>query len=488
MAKPMINKHRENPLHFIKYIFIGLFLLVVSKPFSVSAQKIKSDNPSLVDAFNLAVNTVDINVRRGVLAAGGDYGGEWVRDIAINSWNCASLLRPQVAENSLWSVTIKKDSVGHQYWDKNIWTIAAMNHYKVTGDKAFLVSAYRCAKNTMKDLEHFTYDEKYGLFMGPSVFNDGIAGYPASVYDSLNNSSFVLDHPRSHTIKCLSTNAVYFEAYKALAEMSAILNDGQKDAFNQKAMALKTQILKYLYNEKENKFYYLIDSKGKIDQSQEALGVSFAILFGIVDTRQAAGIVSHATTSSHGIPSITPDFERYSAEKPGRHNRVIWPIVNGFFAKAAIATKNYAVFTAELDNLTHLALDEDKGNYNFREIYNADTGLPDGGWQRKATANEFHWESLKNQTWSATAYLNMVLTGVVGLKFEPDYLSITPFLPDDVHSLTINELKYRNTTLNITITGKGDHVSSFTINGKKQKEIKVYATATGIQNININLN
>jgi hypothetical protein len=467
---------------------IFFFLIILTGPLNANAQKISSDNEAVVDAFKLAVNTIDINVRRGILAAGGDYGGEWTRDIAINSWNCASLLRPQVALNSLWSVTINKDSIGHQYWDKIIWTIAAMNHYKITGDRVFLKAAYQCSKNTMIALEQNAYDGKYGLFLGPSVFNDGIAGYPESVYDSLNNSSLILNHKRSGSIKCLSTNAVYFGAYKALAEMSSILKDGQKDVFELKATKVKAQILKYLYNEKENKLYYLVDSQGKIDESQEALGISFAILFGVVNKRQAAMIISHAQTSLHGIPSISPDFARYDAKRPGRHNRVIWPMVNGFFADAAIATKNYDIFTTELNNIIHLALDEDKGNYNFREIYNADSGIPDGGWQRRNTPKDIHWTSFKNQTWSATGYLRMVFNGLLGITFNANDINFSPFLPDNIKFLTIESVPYCNAILNITVKGKGSHISSFIINGRKQKYFSVKATASGIQNISINLN
>lgn len=468
-------------------IFLLIYVLIMSGSGIANAQKINSDNGALVDAFNLAINTVDINVRRGVLAAGGDYGGEWTRDIAINSWNGVSLLRPEVALNSLWSVTVNKDSIGHQYWDKIIWTIAAINHYKVTGDKAFLKAAYLCAKNTMSDLEHMTYDVKYGLFMGPSVFNDGIAGYPESVYDSLNNSSFVLDHKRSKTIKCLSTNAVYFGAYKALAEMGRILKDNQQEDYVGKAAGLKAQIIKYLYNEKENRFNYLIDSQGKVDQSQEALGLSFAVLFGIVEGQQATELIKNVKTSANGIPSISPAFTRYNANKPGRHNVVIWPMVNGFIADAAHKTKNYSLFSAELNNLIHLALDETKGNYNFREIYNADSGIPDGGWQRRKTEKDFHWASFKNQTWSATAYLRMVFNGLLGFQFDEDGLNIAPFLPENIHYLKITSLPYRNNTLNITIKGQGSHVASFMVNGRKQKFLKIPANGSGIQNVNIEL-
>src|ERR1035437_5240578 len=124
---------------------IFTFLLLLS--INLSAQKIICDNSNFSDAFKLAINTVDINIRRGILAAGGDYGGEWTRDIAINTWNGVSFLRPEVAKQSLWSVTIKKDSIGHQYWDQIIWVVAALNHYKVTGDLEFLKQAYKCSAN-----------------------------------------------------------------------------------------------------------------------------------------------------------------------------------------------------------------------------------------------------------------------------------------------------------------------------------------------------
>ncbi len=93
--------------------FLCLFSLCVS--INAFSQELISDNPEVTDAFRLAVQTVDINTRRGILAAGGDYGGEWTRDIAINSWNGISLLRPAVAERSLWSVTLNRDTIGHQY-------------------------------------------------------------------------------------------------------------------------------------------------------------------------------------------------------------------------------------------------------------------------------------------------------------------------------------------------------------------------------------
>ena len=89
----------------------------------LTAQQIQCDNPAINAAWKLAVQTVDINTRRGILAAGGDYGGKWTRDIAINSWNGVVLLRPEISEKSLWSVTVNRDTVGHEIFSPNATTM-----------------------------------------------------------------------------------------------------------------------------------------------------------------------------------------------------------------------------------------------------------------------------------------------------------------------------------------------------------------------------
>jgi hypothetical protein len=467
----------------MKRIFFVLSLLISIQTF---AQELISDNSLLNDAFKLAVQTVDINTRRGILAAGGDYGGEWTRDIAINSWNGVSLLRPKVAEKSLWSVTVNKDTIGHQYWDKIIWAIAACNHYIVTGDKEFLAQSYKCSANTIKKLEQTTYDTSYGLFMGPSVFNDGIAAYPEPIYEPNNYSGGVLDHKNSYNIKCLSTNCIYYGAYIALCKMSGFLNENSDitKAYRQKAETLKSNILKNFYNSDKNIFNYLIDQNGKVDNSQEALGLSFAIMFGIINGEKANQLIENAVVSKYGITSITPDFPRYSADKPGRHNNIIWPMVNGFFAKAAIVAQNYKSFGNELNSLTHLALDEDKGNYNFREIYNPYSGKPDGGYQAWGEERpNYHWESCRSQTWSATAYISMVIDGLCGLKFNEQSISFTPFLPDEISFLELKGLVYRGSKLNISIKGKGNTIKSFLLDGTQQTGNSISSTINGEHNI-----
>jgi hypothetical protein len=465
-------------------------ILFVFLSINTFAQEFECDNTSVKEAFDLAIRTVDINTRRGILAAGGDYGGEWTRDIAINSWNGVSLLRPQLAEQSLWSVTINKDTIGHQYWDKIIWTIAAYHHYQITGNRNFLGQAYKCSANTMKELEQITFDKESGLFMGPSVFNDGIAAYPEPIYEPLNYSSSVLDHKNSYHIKCLSTNCVYYGAYLALSKMGKTLNANKEvvAAYEQKASNLKASILKNFYDKDKNTFNYLIDHQGKADKSQEGLGISFAVIFGIIDGDKAAQLISNAVVSKFGITSICPDFPRYSSSKPGRHNNIIWPMVNGFYANAALLSESYASFTNELFSLTHLALDADKGDYNFREIYNPYSGKPDGGYQAAgASSPDYHWESCKLQTWSATAYISMVVNGLIGIKTNETTMTFKPYLPIGITHIELKNLAYRNAVLNVLIEGKGNSIKSFTVDGKERKDHSLDSKISGTHTISIKL-
>ena len=272
--------------------------------------------------------------------------------------------------------------------------------------------------------------------------------------------------------------------------MSSILNEN-KDVtgeYLQKAENLKKNILGYFYNKEKNTFNYLIDHQGTVNNSQEGLGISFAVMFGIIKGENANQLIGNTVVSKYGITSIYPDFSRYFAEKPGRHNNIIWPMVNGFFANAAVVAGNYKSFTNELNSLTHLALDADKGDYNFREIYNPYSGKPDGGYQ--ASGKElpnYHWESCRTQTWSATAYINMINYGLAGIRIENDGMSFAPYLPENVHYLELKDITYRQAVLKIIIKGNGAKIKSFLVNGKNQVNHKIDSKIKGSNVITIEL-
>ena len=472
----------------LTFIF-AIALLPALCPVTAGAQIVpvlKTKNTRIDNTFKLSVQILYRNTQDNLIKAGGEYGGEWTRDCSINSWNAASLLEPESAQYSLWSVTTdNRTYIGHQYWDQIIWVTGAYDYYEKTGDRAFLNQAYIASTNTMTRLEREHFDSRYGLFKGPSVFNDGIAGYEEPIYVPGNTSSYVLDHKASE-IKCLSTNAIYYNAYLLLAKMANFKGETSAErSWLRKAANLKTNIRKHLFNGND-KLYYLIDQNNNVHQFQEALGVAYAVLFGVVSKEEGRRIIDGCYKGRYGTPSIYPHFKRFDNEHPGRHNKIIWPFVSAFFAAAANEAGSNDRFSSELQNLARLcqgANSKRNGTQTFYEIYNEITGVPDGGWQCGS-----HWgSSVYDQTWSATGFIRLILTDMLGMRFTPEGLTFEPNIQiiNEIGFEEIKDVTYRGGTLSITTVGTGDRLVAVKVDGVSQLPVTPIAPQAGNRQIEL---
>jgi hypothetical protein len=462
-----------------KYSLIVFVLLALNAQAQTLSFKHAAHQELYGKAWNLAIWTIDTNTtKEGLLKAGAGYGGEWTRDASMNSWNAASLLRPKVAEHTLWSVTKKRDTVGHQYWDKIVWVIGAWNHFCVTGDKEFLRQAFQCGTNTMAELEAIAFNKEKHLFTGPGNINDGIAAYPEPVFEPTNRSSYVLDHKASKEIMVLSTNLLYMQAYRHLTAMCTYFTKDYRNVlFKERYDALKKSIRLHFFNASDGSLNYLIYPNGEKVKMQEGLGYAYALLFELLTEKEAKQLINNTWQSKYGIVNVYPHLPRYSDSLPGRHNQMVWAFINAFWAQAMAKYKQPKKYLVELDNQAHLALDADKGNNNFEEVANALTGKPDGGWQ-----SDRQWSSKDHQTWNATGYCRTVVNGLFGMDFKPVGISFSPCVPMGIDEVTINNLKYRDAVLNIKVIGSGSNVVSFKVNGKRTKSF-LQAGNVGIQNI-----
>jgi glycogen debranching enzyme len=462
--------------------------------------------PSLGVAYSRALdNLLRINVlpagpgqlRSGLVSgadakfvrAGGDYQDPWTRDASINSWNALSLLAPNLAQNTLWavcerlpngSVAIQDDN---QWWDKIIWVSAAWNHYATTGDRAFLKQAYATSKQVADRLIATRFDKEFGLFQGPSHLQDGIAGYPAPFSDPPGSSGFILDHPGSDKLMTLSVNSLYFGAFRSLAKMAAELdeNPAVAKAWLARTNDLRKAINQRLWMPKAGSYAYLLfgqgDLRGKQAEYQEATGISLAVLCGVADAKRAKQVVENARTTKFGIPLVDPEFERYAKEGPGRHSRIVWPLAQGYWADAAAKVGNVARFRTEVEILAGLAKSTD---WNFYEIYNPTTGKPDGGMQCGG-----RWGSCSHQTWSASAYVRMIHYGLFGMGFTPSGISFSPTLPAEWGGVSLTGLRYRNSVINIRLSGSGRKVIGFSVDGKAKTKPFLPANLKGPHNVEI---
>ncbi|VVJ22376.1 Uncharacterised protein [Amycolatopsis camponoti] len=431
----------------------------------------------------------------GIVRAGGGYGQPWTRDASINSWNATSLLAPALAENTLWAV-VDKDAGGalrvqqdDQQWDQVVWATAAWHHYLVTGDGGFLENAYRTTADTLAIREHATtagFNAKYGLFTGASFFNDGIAGYPAPPADATESvSTGSMPWPGVASGMYLSTNEVYYAAYVNAANMAEKLGrpGAEVAGYRTRAAALKTAINQRFWNANTGLYDYQLLADGSRGAYQEGTGLAFALLFGIANPAQARSILARAQEMPWGMPDTFPNWNRYSDAQPGRHNAIVWPLVQGLWAKALAGQGNQSAFAAETARLAKLA----DNNSGFWEIYNGHTGVVDGGYQRLGDTVKFHWGSEPDQTWSATAFLDMIHTGLFGLTFTDRGLAFAPDLPAGWGDVTLRNLGYRAANLTITLRGAGTKIGSFTIDGRSAPGNAIPSTLSGSHTVAITL-
>ncbi len=425
------------------------------------------------------------------LRAGAEYPQPWTRDASVNSWNAASLLDPATAANTLWSV-VRRQADGQlilqqddQWWDQVVWLTAAWNHYLVTGDRTFLANAYQTAVNTLNARKSANFNSTYGLFQGPSFFNDGIAGYPAPPADATESKGgFVGSYP-TDKLMTLSTNTLYYSAFRSAALMASALARpaAEVTAQNAAADALKSSINQHFWIPAKGTYGYLIHNgdggpSGALDPSEEGTGLSFAVLFGIASTDQARSIMQNAHVQPHGIVDVYPHFPRYDDNRPGRHNVSVWPMIQGYWAEAAAKTGNQARFAAEATTLAALA----NTSGGFYEIYNFLSGTPDGGWQTGG-----HWGPVRDQTWSATAYLRMVNDGLFGMNLTPDGITWTPTLPWGWGEVTLSGLRYRAANLDVTLRGSGNVIASFKVDGVARSDHFLPATLSGSHSLEITM-
>lgn len=212
---------------------------------------------------------------------------------------------------------------------------------------------------------------------------------------------------------------------------------------------------------------------------QETLGIAFAGLSGVVTPAEMSKIVRGVYTSKLGTPCVYPSFPRFSAEKPGRHNVMLWPFVSAFYADAAQQAGETKAFESELKNLARLAIEH--GPNNFQEIYNLN-GEPDGGWQRGRK-----WWLCPDQTWSATGYLRLFLLDVFGMQFSPEGLTLCPRGLTDSQQIDLKGIPYRNALLDISLKGHGQRIARCTIDGQEVPKAFIPATTTGRTKIEIEL-
>jgi glycogen debranching enzyme len=287
--------------------------------------------------------------------------------------------------------------------DRIVWSVAAFEIYKATGDKAWLKQAFEIIQNTIEDNMKVAYDAGTGLVKGESSFLDWREQtypkwmQPADIYESEN----------------LGTNAVHYQANIVLAQMAGILNNAKAAVkYNANAAKIKAGINKYLWmNDKGYYAQYLYGRNYKIQSPRaEALGEALCVLFGIASQHQAA-IIANTPVTDYGISCIYPQI----SDLPPYHNNAVWPFVQSYWALASAKSGNEK---SVLESLAAI--------YRPAALFltNKENFVADNGDFAGTVINS------SNMLWSLSGNLSMVHKLIFGIEFQPGKIIFHPFVPE----------------------------------------------------------
>jgi hypothetical protein len=93
-----------------------------------------------------------------------------------------------------------------------------------------------------------------------------------------------------------------------------------------------------------------------------------------------------------------------------------------------------------------------------------------------------------NMLWSLSGNISLAHKVLFGMKFEDDKLSFHPFVPEALKGeRALNNFKYHDAVLNITMNGFGNEIASFKIDGKTSSNFFIPPNISGTHTIEIKL-
>lgn len=426
---------------------------------------LRSSVPMVDALYNMTLNELDLlRTSDGYFDTGKSWGGVWTRDLSYATILGIAIADPDVAKKGLMRKTkdghIIQDTGSGGSWpissDRMTWVLAAWEIYKYTGDESWLKTIYPIVKNSVEaDLKTIYYPNS--LPTGESSFLDWREQtypqwmMPVDIYRSENLGTAVV-HYQTYNILGMIEGAMGVKSSKY-----ARLAEKVKARINQKLwMNDKGYYAQYLYGK-----HYL-----SLSPRAEALGEALAVIYDVADSHRARTVVESTPITEYGITCIYPQIP----EVGPYHNNSVWPFVQAFWNLAAAKVKN-----------------EKALEYGMASIYRAASMYLTNKENFVASTGDCHGTAINSdrQLWSVGANIGMTYKIIFGMNFEPKGIVFSPSIPQAyAGSYTLTNFKYRKATVNITISGFGDEVASFKVNGVAQNPM-LDGNVAGVQNVEI---
>jgi len=423
--------------------------------------RLSSQQPLLNALYNKALEEMLLDIREdGAFMAGAKWPGVWTRDVSYSIYLALAIINPDACKTTLMAKVKNKriiqDTGTGGSWpvstDRMVWALAAWEVYAVTGDKEWLKQSFEIIENSANDDLKTVRSYNNGLFFGESSFLDWREqtyprwADPVEIYNS----------------QCLGTNAIHYQTFVILENMSKELG----------LPAGKHQVIAETIKEGLNRDFWMKD-KGYYGQylyggifpvlspKSEALGEALTVLFDIALPQQQKSIISNVPVINFGTPTIFPNIPNISAY----HNNSIWPFVEAYWALASAKAGN--------EKAVSLALSS---------IYRASALFLTNKENMVAQTGDYFGTEINSdrQLWSVAGCLSTFYRILFGMNFKADYLEFTPFVPAGYQGVrTLNNFKYRDALLDITVDGFGNEIDNVMIDGKLTTDNHIHGDLKG---------
>ena len=410
---------------------------------------VSGGNPLMEAVYNMGldemVNAVEPDT---TLRTGKEWAGVWTRDVSYSIILSMAALQPEASMISLLKKIneegqIIQDTGSGGAWpistDRMIWTVAAWEIYKVTGDKKWLEKVYPVVERSIaKDAQTVISDN--GLVKGETSFIDWREqSYPKWMQTADISQS-----------EAMGTNVLYAAALNCASEMAAELGKKKEAAeFKEAADELARNIDKTFWM--DQKGYYGMYTYGGdnliLNPRAETLGESLAILYDIAPAEKVKSISENHPVTKYGAPVFYPQI----SDMPNYHNNALWPFVASYWTLAQAKAGNEEGVVEGIGSIIRPAalFATNKENLNL-----------DNG-------DIFTELNSSNMLWSLSGNLALTNQILFGIHFEKDGLRISPFVPEVFGGeRTLSNFPYRGAKINLTVNGFGNKISSMKINGK----------------------
>ncbi len=400
------------------------------------------------------------------LRTGKEWAGVWTRDVSYSILLSMAYMQPEASMISLRKKVnpngvIVQDTGSGGAWpvssDREIWALAAFEVYKVTGDRDWLEFIYPVIKKSLAD-DAQVVNTPDGLVRGETSFIDWREqSYPrwmqtADIYAS----------------EALGTSVVHAQAWRVLAQVADLLGHKNEVAgYVANAEKIENAINTRLWM--PDKGYYAMYTYGRnfpiLNPRAETLGEALAIIYNVASPERAKLITENNPTTPFGVGIFFPQI----ADMPPYHNNSLWPWVGAFWAIANAKAGNPEGTLEAIGSVFRPAALFATNKENF-VLDNGDI------------ATELN---SSNMLWCLSGNIAITHKILFGIHFDVDGLSFQPFVPKELAATrNLGQFPYRDAMLDITISGYGDRIQSFKLNGKKH-EPKLPTTLKGYNTVEI---